>query len=111
MKRYNVPRVIFVNKCDRMGANPLRAAKQLRDKLKLPVVVTQLPVGLEAEHKGVVDLIKMKMLSFDGPRGESVSEHPIPERMVEEAEQAREEMLFALADIDETIGEALMVNR
>ena len=110
MKRYNVPRVVFVNKCDRMGANPMRAAQQLRDKLKLPIVVTQIPVGLEAEHKGVIDLRKMKMLSFDGPHGEDVSEHDIPEKMLGEAKAAREEMLFALAEFDESIGEALMVS-
>lgn len=105
MKRYNVPRVVFVNKCDRLGANPLRAVSQLKEKLKLPCIVLQLPIGLEAEHKGVIDLRKMKALDFAGPRGEEVVEKDIPERYLAEATAAREEMLFALADVDDEIGE------
>ncbi len=59
MRRYNVPRIAFVNKCDRSGANPARVAEQLREKLALNAVLLQLPIGLEAAHEGVVDLVEM----------------------------------------------------
>jgi elongation factor G len=108
MKRYRVPRVVFVNKCDRMGANPLRAVAQLRDKLKLPLVVLQIPLGVDAEHRGVIDLRKMKALTFSGPYGETVVEEPIADRDIVEARTAREEMLFAIADFDPAIADALM---
>eukprot|EP00019_Armaparvus_languidus_P002965 CAMPEP_0168605710 /NCGR_PEP_ID=MMETSP0420-20121227/16142_1 /TAXON_ID=498008 /ORGANISM="Pessonella sp." /LENGTH=666 /DNA_ID=CAMNT_0008645245 /DNA_START=200 /DNA_END=2197 /DNA_ORIENTATION=- len=108
MKRYDVPRIVFVNKCDRLGANPLRAVQQLKEKLKLPVVAIQLPIGLEAEHKGVICLRTMKALYFDGPRGETVLEKEIPERMLADATNAREEMLWGIADADEELGEILM---
>jgi elongation factor G len=108
MKRYRVPRVVFVNKCDRMGANPLRAVAQLRDKLKLPLVVLQLPLGVDAEHRGVIDLRKMKALTFAGPYGDTVVEEPIADRDIADARTAREEMLFAIADFDPAIADALM---
>src|SRR5690606_17369805 len=66
MKRYNVPRLAFVNKLDRQGANPFRVKDQLREKLGLNAVMYQVPIGLEDEHKGVVDLITMKAYYFDG---------------------------------------------
>src|SRR5210317_852759 len=66
MRRYKVPRLAFVNKCDRSGANPYRVTEELKDKLKLNAVMMQLPIGLEAEHEGVVDLVEMKALYFDG---------------------------------------------
>jgi elongation factor G len=108
MKRYRVPRVVFVNKCDRMGANPLRAVAQLREKLKLPLVVLQLPLGVDSEHRGVIDLRKMKALIFNGSYGESIVEEPIPERELAEAKVAREELLFSIADYDADIADALV---
>ncbi len=59
MRRYNVPRIAFVNKCDRTGANPLRVTGELREKLRHNAVAMQIPIGLEAGHQGVVDLVEM----------------------------------------------------
>ncbi len=62
MKRYHVPRVVFVNKCDRSGANPLRVAEMLKEKLNHKPCVMQIPIGLEDQLKGVVDLVEMKRI-------------------------------------------------
>ena len=70
MKRYNVPRIAFVNKCDRTGANPFRVTDQLREKLNLNAVMMQIPIGLEDRLQGVVDLVTMKALYFEGDGGE-----------------------------------------
>jgi elongation factor G len=79
MKRYKVPCIAFINKCDRSGANPTKVIEQLRTKLGHNAVPMQIPVGLEADHKGVIDLVTMKALYFDGPNGENVREEEIPE--------------------------------
>src|SRR5512147_1787159 len=90
MRRYRVPRLAFVNKCDRVGANPLRVRDQLREKLGHNPVLLQLPIGLEDKFEGVVDLIEMKAFRFSGKNGEVIAEGPIPEAMRAEAEKARE---------------------
>src|SRR3954454_19494389 len=72
MKRYKVPRICFINKMDRAGANPFRVTQQLREKLKHNAVMMQIPIGLEANHEGVVDLIEMKAHYFDGENGEKI---------------------------------------
>jgi elongation factor G len=69
MTRYNVPRIAFINKCDRTGANPEKVTEQLRDKLNHNAVLMQLPVGLEADFQGIVDLVSMKAYYFEGPHG------------------------------------------
>ena len=66
MKRYNVPRVAFINKLDRQGCNPWSVIQQLRDQLKLNAAAVQIPMGLEHEHEGVIDLIHRKAISFLG---------------------------------------------
>src|SRR6187431_444997 len=70
MRRYNVPRLAFINKMDRTGSNPNNVIAQLESKLKHNAVLMQIPIGLEAEFEGVVDLIEMKALYFDGDNGE-----------------------------------------
>src|SRR5512136_1670061 len=72
MRRYRVPRLAFVNKCDRTGANPLRVRDQLREKLGHNPVLLQLPIGLEDKFEGIVDLIEMKAFRFQGPNGETI---------------------------------------
>ncbi len=95
MKRYHVPCIAFVNKCDRSGANPLRVRNQLREKLGHNAVMMQIPIGLEAQFEGVVDLVSMKAVYFDGENGESVREEDIPDPMLDEARAMREELLDA----------------
>ncbi|HLU68708.1 MAG TPA: GTP-binding protein, partial [Kofleriaceae bacterium] len=81
MRRYNVPRIAFVNKCDRTGSNPLRVRDQLREKLGHNPVLLQLPIGLEDKFEGVVDLIRMKAVYFHGSNGEKIEEKEIPDHM------------------------------
>lgn len=77
MRRYDVPRISFVNKMDRMGANPWKAVEQINTKLKLPAASLQVPIGVEDEFKGVVDLISMKSLYFEGPKGYASAKTPL----------------------------------
>ena len=108
MRRYGVPRIAFVNKCDRAGANPVRVKDQLREKLKLNPVLLQLPIGLEDKFEGVVDLIRMKSLWFSGANGETITEGEIPAEMKAEADTAREEMLDALSMFSDELTEAML---
>ena len=90
MTRYRVPRIAFINKCDRTGANPARVTAQLRDKLGLNAHLMQLPIGLESDLKGVVDLVTMKAIYFDGDNGEIIRYEDIPEAMRADARKHRE---------------------
>ena len=111
MKRYNVPRIAFVNKCDRQGANPFKVCDQLREKLNLNSVMMQLPIGLSDEHNGAVDLIKMRAFTFSGDNGEIITESDIPEDMVEQADEYREIMLDTVSSAipDEEFAEEFMM--
>ena len=111
MKRYKVPRIAFVNKCDRSGANPQRVTAALRDKLGLNAVLLQLPIGLEADFEGVIDLIEMKALFFHGDSGEQVEVTQIPTEMLADAEDARAEMLDAVSLFSDDLLEAALEDR
>ncbi|NQZ98857.1 MAG: elongation factor G [Myxococcales bacterium] len=108
MRRYRVPRLAFINKLDRSGANPLKVTEQLCEKLKHNAVMMQLPIGLEADFEGVVDLIKMKAYYFDGSNGEDVREEEIPDAMKHEAEAAREQMLDDVSMFSDALMEAIL---
>lgn len=108
MARYKVPRIAFVNKCDRTGANPARVTQQLRDKLSLNAHLMQLPIGLEGEFKGIVDLITMKAIYFDGENGEIMREEAIPADMAAEAEGMREAMLEEISMFSDELMETLL---
>ena len=108
MRRYNVPRLAFVNKCDRTGADPLRVRDQLREQLGLNPVLIQLPIGLAEEFAGVVDLVTMESLIFEGANGEKIVHGPIPPAMQQEAELAREEMLDAVSMFSDELTEAML---
>jgi elongation factor G len=97
MKRYNVPRVAFINKCDRTGANPYKVKDQLISKLGHNAVLMQIPIGLEDRLQGVIDLIRMKAIYFDGPQGEEIRYADIPAELLSEAEDKRMEMLDAVS--------------
>jgi len=105
MKRYNVPRLVFINKLDRMGSNPWRVIAAAREKLKLNAAAVQLPIGLEEHHKGVVDLVTRKAFVFEGPRGDKVSEVPVPEDMKSEMEAKRSELVERVSEVDDEVAE------
>jgi elongation factor G len=111
MRRYNVPRLAFVNKADRDGANPYRVAAELKDKLKLNAVLMQLPIGLEADHVGVVDLVEMKAFYFEGDNGEIVREDEIPEPMLQAAQDKRAELIDAASMHSDELLEAALEDR
>jgi elongation factor G len=111
MRRYNVPRVAFINKSDRQGANPYRVAEQLRDKLKHNAVLMQIPIGLEGEFEGVVDLVEMKAHYFEGSNGEIRRTEEIPERLRAEAAAKRAEMLDAVSMFSDELMEAVLEDR
>ena len=108
MRRYNVPAIAFVNKCDRSGANPARVTEQLREKLGHNAVMMQIPIGLEADHEGVVDLVEMKAMYFDGDNGEKIRIEEIPAELMAEAEARREVMLDAVSMFSEELMEAIL---
>ena len=108
MKRYKVPCIAFVNKCDRSGANPARVMAQLKEKLGHNAVAVQMPLGLEADFEGVVDLIRMEAIRFDGANGEIVRREPIPGHLQAEAEAQREAMIDAASLFSDALTEAIL---
>ncbi|MFT7582459.1 MAG: elongation factor G [Myxococcota bacterium] len=108
MRRYNVPRIAFVNKLDRSGANPAIVTKALREKLGLNAHMIQLPIGLEDKHIGVVDLVEMQAIYFDGPNGEDLRYEEIPADMVDAAAEARENMLDAASMFSDELMMAML---
>jgi elongation factor G len=108
MKRYHVPRLAFINKMDRTGANPLRVVQQVREKLDCDAILMQLPIGKEDNFKGVVDLITMKAVYFDGNNGEKVRHEEIPADMQEEAKKFRHQMLESLSMYSDELMELLL---
>ena len=101
MKRYGVPRIAFINKMDRTGANPKKVMEAMRSKLKANAVPLQLPMGLESNFKGVIDLVLMKAVTWSGDDGEIVHRDEIPAEFKEAAAAARTEMLEALSQFDD----------
>lgn len=108
LKRYKVPRLAFVNKCDRTGANPLKVCDQLREKLGLNSVMAQLPIGLEDKHEGVIDLVTMKAIYFRGDNGDELVIEDIPADRMDEAEERREMLLDAASMFSDELMEAMM---
>jgi elongation factor G len=108
MRRYNVPRVAFVNKCDRQGANPFRVCTQLREKLNHNSVMVQIPIGLEERHEGVVDLVTMKAYYFDGENGEDLRVADIPASLEEQADEYRETLIDEVSMFSDELAEAFM---
>ena len=108
MKRYKVPRLAFINKLDRMGANPEKGIQGIRDVLGLNAVAMQIPIGLEEHLEGGVDLISMKAIYFDGEKGDDIRYEEIPEHLQEQAQQSRNDMLEAVSMFDDQMMEDLL---
>jgi len=108
MKRYKVPRIAFINKLDRSGADPFKVSGQLRDKLGHNAIMVQLPIGLENDLEGVVDLVTMKAFYFDGENGENIREEEIPANLQAQADEYREIMLDAVSMFSDELMEAML---
>jgi elongation factor G len=108
MKRYRVPRLAFINKMDRVGANPERVVEAMREKLGLNAVAIQMKIGAEDLFEGHVDLINMKAYYFDGDNGEDIREEEIPDHLKDEAETRRHEMLDAISMFNDDIMELML---
>ncbi len=111
LKRYDVPRVAFVNKCDRVGANPLKVRDQLEEKLRHNAVMMQLPIGLEDKLKGLVDLVTMKAVYFEGPEGADIRYDEIPADLLAEAKARHEALLDAASMFSDELTEAILEDR
>lgn len=108
MKRYNVPRLAFINKLDRTGAEPLRVCEEIRDKLGADAILMQLPIGLGEDFEAVIDLVEMEAIYFDGSEGETLRREEIPADQLEEAKAARAQMLEALSMYSDEMMELLL---
>ncbi len=108
MRRYNVPRLVFINKVDRSGANPDKIVQQLKDKLNLKPLLITMPVGIEEDFEGVVDLLKMKMIRYKGDNGEDIEESVIPDGLLAEAKTRRLQIIETLADFDDEVAEKFL---
>ncbi|MFZ1983876.1 MAG: elongation factor G [Desulfatitalea sp.] len=108
MKRYNVPCIAFINKCDRNGANPTRVIEQLRSKLGHNAVAMQIPIGLEMDHVGIIDLIRMKAYYFNGENGEIIDEQEIPAELRETAARQREALIDAATLFSDELTEMVL---
>ncbi|MFO1462315.1 MAG: elongation factor G [bacterium] len=111
MTRYHVPRIAFVNKMDRAGADPVRCMHQLRDKLGHNAHLIALPIGAEDRFQGVIDLIEMKANYFDGDNGENVRVEEIPAELLAEAKERRHELVAAMGDFDDHIAELYLEDK
>ncbi|KYO34022.1 elongation factor G, mitochondrial [Alligator mississippiensis] len=108
MKRYNVPFLTFINKLDRMGSSPTRAVQQLRSKLNYNAAPIQIPIGLEGNFRGIIDLIEEKAMYFDGDFGQKVRYDEIPAEFRAEAADRRQELIECVANSDEQLGELFL---
>ena len=99
--KYRVPRICFVNKMDRMGANFWRTVDMITERLGAKPIPIQIPMGAEADFEGVIDLVKMKAVTFTGQRDDAPTVGPIPEKFAADAAEWREKMIYAIGDVDE----------
>jgi len=108
MKRYSVPRIAFINKLDRTGANPIKVKDQLIEKLDHHAILMQLPIGLENQFHGIIDLITKKAYYYKGDNNEIVLEKEIPADMIDEVEEHREELIDAASLFSDELAEAFL---
>lgn len=105
MRRYNVPRIVFINKVDRPGANPDKVVCQLNEKLGLHTALITMPIGLEDNFEGIVDLIRMKAIYYEGEKGENIVVTDIPEPLLDEANYRRIRLIETVADFDDELAD------
>jgi len=108
LKRYKVPRLAFINKCDRTGANPFKVVEQLRERLGQNAVFLQMPIGLEGEFRGFVDLVTMKARTYAGPANQEIVEGEIPPELLPRAEALRGELLEAASMFSDELAHAYL---
>ncbi|KAM8716905.1 hypothetical protein ACLKA7_003730 [Drosophila subpalustris] len=108
MKRYNVPCLAFINKLDRMGSNPYRVLSQMRSKMNHNAAFIQLPIGVENNCKGIVDLVQERAIYFEGEHGMDIRLDEIPQDMRTESQERRQELIEHLCNADETLGELFL---
>ena len=109
MQRYKVPYVIFINKLDRVGANPLRCLEGLRNKLAVACAFIHIPMGLEKDFGGIIDILSNEAVYFDGPKGDIIRREEVPEEYREQREIKLLELVGALADVDDDIAEQFLM--
>lgn len=99
--KYEVPRLVFVNKMDRVGADYLRVIEKVRERLGANVVPIQIPIGAEADFQGIIDLVQMKAVGYTDKAGKDYEEYDIPEELRQAALEAREYMVEKVAEADD----------
>ncbi|PWN31017.1 putative MEF1-translation elongation factor G, mitochondrial [Jaminaea rosea] len=112
MRRYRVPRISFINKMDRQGADPWRVIGQIRQKLRMPAAAVQIPIGAEDEFSGVVDIVRWKTVYNEGEKGIVVREEDgVPAELEEFAKAKRQELIEQLSEVDETMADIFLEER
>lgn len=109
MKRYGVPRVTFINKLDRAGSNPWRVIDQVQAKLGLRAAAIHVPIGLESDLSGVIDIIREEALYYDGDNGENVRVENVPAEFKDVVKEKRKLLVETLADVDEELGDKFLM--
>ncbi|WJX23117.1 Elongation factor G-2, mitochondrial [Trifolium repens] len=108
MRRYQVPRIAFINKLDRMGADPWKVLNQTRSKLRHHTAAIQVPIGLEDDFKGLIDLVKLKAYYFHGSNGENVVVEQVPSDMEALMIDKRRELIETVSEVDDILAEAFL---
>ena len=108
MRRYQIPRLAFINKMDRTGANARRVVQMMKEKLNTDAIMMQIPMGAGDDFLGVIDLITMKAYYFDGKDGENIREEAIPAEYTDEAAESRHQMLESLSMYSDEMMELLL---
>ncbi|XP_046909471.2 mitochondrial translation elongation factor G 1 [Dermatophagoides farinae] len=111
MSRYKVPCIAFINKLDRTGANPIRVINQIRKSIGFNAAFMNIPIGLEGNLRGIVDLIEQKSIYYEGSNGEQTRYDCIPKEMETEAKEKRQELIEAISNVDDFLGELYLEER
>ncbi|XP_065873260.1 elongation factor G-2, mitochondrial isoform X1 [Euphorbia lathyris] len=110
MRRYEVPRVAFINKLDRMGADPWKVLNQARSKLRHHSAAVQVPIGLEEGFKGLIDLVKLKAYYFHGSSGENIVAEEVPADMEAIVAEKRRELIEVISEVDDQLADTFLAD-